>query len=61
MYNFKLYEAYKSKGLTATETAELAKINKSRFSRILTGRLQITADERRRLSMILHKAQKDLF
>ena len=61
MYNFKLYEAYKSRGLTATKLADMVGINKSRFSRILTGRLQVTANERKRLSKILRKAQKDLF
>lgn len=60
-FNFKLHEAFKSKGLRAYQVAKLAKIENSRFSRILSGLRNPRPEEKRILGKILKVAQKDLF
>jgi transcriptional regulator with XRE-family HTH domain len=61
MYNFKLYQAFKSKGYRAYQIADKANIEGSRFSRILSGTRKVTHEEKRALSKVLGIAQKDLF
>lgn len=60
-FNFKLFEAYRNKGLKAYELAEQAGIERTRFCRILTGRLAARPDEIKVLSKLLRVAQKNLF
>ena len=60
-FNHTLFKAYTSKGLRAFQVAEKAGIERTRFSRILTGRLKPKPDEIKRLSTILKVAQKKLF
>ena len=60
-FNFNLFEAYRNKGMKAYEMAEKAGIERTRFCRILTGKLAARPDEIRSLSKILKTAQKDLF
>ena len=60
-FNHALFMAYTSKGLRAYQVAKEAGIERTRFSRILTGRLTPKPDEIKRLSTILKVAQKKLF
>lgn len=60
-FNFKLYKAFKNKGLRAYQIARQANIENSRFSRILSGLRKPKPEEKKMLSKILHIAQKDLF
>ena len=60
-FNFKLFQAYINKGFKSFEIAEKADIERTRFSRIVTGRLKARPDEIKRLSTILKVAQKKLF
>ena len=60
-FNFNLFQAYINKGFKAFEIAKKAGIERTRFSRIVTGRLKARPDEIRRLSTILKVAQKNLF
>jgi len=60
-FNFKLHEAFKNKSLRAYQIAKLAGIEGSRFSRILSGLRNPRPEEKRILSKILGKPQKDLF
>ena len=59
--NIKLYQACIAKGLRLYIIAGQAGIERSRFSRILNGKLTATIEERRKLSKILRRPQKDLF
>ena len=59
--NISLYQACIAKGKRLFEIANLAKIKQTRFSKILNGKLEATIKERRKLSKILGKPQKDLF
>ena len=61
MYNYKLFKAFNDKGLRSYQIAELAKIESSRFSRILSGKRKVRSEEKRSLSKILKIPQKDLF
>ena len=60
-FNIKLFGAYMNKGLKSYEIAERAGIEKTRFCRILSGKLAVRPNEKKRLSEILKVAQKDLF
>ena len=60
-FNFNLFQAYINKGFKSFQIAKKADIERTRFSRILTGRLKARPDEIRRLSTILKTAQKKLF
>lgn len=59
--NIKLYQACIAKDIKLYELAKLIGISKSRFSKILHKKLKIRAAEKRKLSQILRKPQKDLF
>ena len=59
--NLKLYTACIAKRVRLFEIANKAKIQQSRFSKILNGVMQPTVEEKRTLSKILGKPQKDLF
>ena len=60
-FNFTLFQAYTDKGFRSFQIAEKADIERTRFSRIVTGRLKARPDEIKRLSKILKVAQKKLF
>jgi len=60
-FNFNLFQAYTDKGFRSFQIAEKAGIERTRFSRIVTGRLKARPDEIKRLSKILKVAQKKLF
>lgn len=60
-FNFKLFSVYRNKGLRGYEVAERAGIERTRFCRILTGKLTARPDEIKTLSKILKVAQKELF
>lgn len=59
--NVRLYQACIAKGFRLYTIAGMSGIEKSRFSKILNGNLQPTIEEKRALSKILRKPQKDLF
>lgn len=59
--NVNLYQACIAKGKRLFEIANLAEIKQTRFSKILNGKLEATVDERRKLSKILGRPQRDLF
>ena len=60
-FNHTLFMAYTSKGLRAFQVAEKAGIERTRFSRILTGKLEPREEEIKKLSTLLKTAQKKLF
>jgi len=60
-FNHALFLAYTSKGLRAYQVAKEAGIERTRFSRILTGRLKAKPEEVKVLSTILRVPQKKLF
>jgi len=60
-FNFNLFHAYINKGFKAFEIAKKAGIERTRFSRILTGRLKAKPEEVKVLSTILRVPQKKLF
>jgi len=60
-YNIPLLVKIKEKGYKNFQVAELAGIEKARFSRILTGTFQPRDYEKRILCKILKASQKDLF
>lgn len=59
--NVKLYQACIAKKIRLYQIATQAGIVDTRFSKILNGKLQPTIIEKRILSKILNKPQKDLF
>lgn len=59
--NIGLYQACIAKKKRMFEIADLANISNSRFSKILNGKFVARLDERRILSKILGKTQKELF
>lgn len=59
--NIKLYQACIAKEIRLKQIASLANIENSRFSKILNGKLEVTTEEKRRLSKILGKPQRELF
>ena len=54
-------DMFLKKKLRMQAIAKLADISNSRFSKILNGKLKIKVEEKRKLSKVLGKAQKDLF
>ena len=60
-FNHNLFQAYTDKGLKAYQVANEVGIERTRFSRILTGRLKPREDEIKKLSTLLKTAQKKLF
>jgi transcriptional regulator with XRE-family HTH domain len=61
MINFRLMEAYRTKGMRQKELAELAGIEKTRMCRIVNGGIKPTKEERQIIAKILRKTQKSLF
>lgn len=59
--NVRLYQACIAKRIKLYEIAKQIGIDKTRFSKILHGKLKIRSDEMRRLSKVLRVPQKDLF
>lgn len=59
--NIKLYQSCIAKDLRLFEIANKAEIKQTRFSKILNGKLTATVEEKRKLSKILGKPQKELF
>jgi len=59
--NLKLYQACIAKRKRMQDIASMAGIEKTRFSKILNGKLRIRVEEKRILSKVLGVAQKDLF
>lgn len=59
--NVKLYQACIAVKMRMHKIAEKAEIEPTRFSKILNGKLQPAATEKRKLSKILKVPQKDLF
>lgn len=59
--NISLYQACIGKDMRLGKIAALAKIEFTRFSKILNGKLSATVEEKRELSKILGKPQKKLF
>lgn len=59
--NIKLMLAYKRKGLKQHEAAAKSGIERTRFSRIVTGHLRPRENERRNISKAVSVSQKKLF
>ena len=59
--NIKLYQACVARRIKMYEIAKLAGISNSRFSKILNGKFAVRVEEKRNLSKILGKPQKELF
>ena len=59
--NINLYQACVARRMKMYEIAKLAGISNSRFSKILNGKFAARVEEKRNLSKILGKPQKELF
>ena len=59
--NIKLYQACIATGFRLYIIARNVGIKNTRFSKILNGRLTATIEEKRKISKILKRPQKDLF